>query len=205
LWPLLLDALDDDDAAYRPWGNGEVRPADMSSPGDHDPAALLAGWWDGQAEGDAGALAPHGRQWPGRAAVPPARVDPDRVADGLAEQVPAGHGTVRLGLVAAPRGADAPTVVGWDGPLDHTGDTARISAVLRDWEDRFGARVVSVGFATLLLSVAAPPTTTREALAVAAEHVAFCPDNVRQGHAPQTLAGYADRIVGDHSWVFWWD
>ena len=55
---------------------------------------------------------------------------------------------------------------------------AEISAVLRDREQRFGARVVAAGFSTLLLSVAAPPTTREKALAVAAEHFAFCPDNV---------------------------
>ena len=178
-----------------------------------------AGWWaDHTAEDEEDALspaerlavtAPYGRQWPGLASSPPSRTDAataaDRTADGLAEQLLAGHESMRLGLVAANRGADALAVVGWTGPANYTADTAEVSAVLRSWEDRFGARVVGVGFATLLLSVAAPPTTREEALAVAAEHFAFCPDNVWQGSEPQTLAGYADRLVGDHSWAFWWD
>jgi hypothetical protein len=206
LWPLLLDALDDEEEAYRPWGNGEVRPNDMSSPGDHSAAEVLAGWWRENTEDDLPeVVAPYDGSWPGQAPAPATRLDPDHVADGLAERVFAGHSTLRLGLVATGRGADAVTVTGWDGPVNHVDDTAEISAVLRDWEDRFGARVVGVGFATLLLSVAAPPTTIEEALPVAAEHFAFCPDNVWQGHAPQTLAGYANRIMNDHSWTFWWD
>ncbi|WP_199443750.1 DUF4253 domain-containing protein [Umezawaea beigongshangensis] len=215
LWPLLLDALDDEDEEYRPWGNGEVLPGDMSFPGEHDPAALLARWWaahTGENEHDGlspaerlAATAPFGRQWPGTSPARPARIDPDRIADDLAEQLLAGHGSMRLGLVAAERGADALTVAGWTGPTNHTDDTAEVSAVLRDWEERFGARVVGVGFSTLLLSVAAPPATHEEALAVAAEHFALCPDNVWQGDEPRTLAAHAERIVGDHSWVFWWD
>ncbi|HWO64113.1 MAG TPA: DUF4253 domain-containing protein [Umezawaea sp.] len=210
LWPLLLDALDDEDDDYRPWGNGEVLPGDMSSPADHDPVALLKGWWadhSEEGEGDAPSplTAPYGRVWPGLSRTPAPRIDPDAVADGLAEQLLAGHGSMRLGLVAADRGADALAVSGWTGPMNYTNDTAEVSAVLRNWEDRFGVRVVGVGFATLLLSVAAPPSTYVEALAVAAEHFAFCPDNVLQGPSPQTLAAYAERLVDDHSWAFWWD
>ncbi|MFI9815162.1 DUF4253 domain-containing protein [Saccharothrix variisporea] len=200
LWPLLLDALDDDAEDYRPWASGEFAPGEMSSPAAHDPAALLADWWTRHADP---ATTPHGTRWPGSAPAPAAVGDPDRIADGLAEHLLAEHPSMRLGLVAADRGADALTTVGWFGPAEHTDDTAEISAVLRSWEDRFGARVVGVGFSTLLLSVAAPPTTPDAALAVAAEHFAFCPDNVWQGVSP--LTAYAEHLVGDHSWSFWWD
>ncbi|XVS62228.1 DUF4253 domain-containing protein [Actinosynnema sp. CA-299493] len=215
LWPLLLDSLDDEDEEYRPWANGEVLPGDMSSPGGHDPEALLARWWAWNTDDDpddsltpaerSAVTAPFGRTWPGSASTPPLDADPDRIADGLAGQLLAGHPSLRLGLVAAGRGADALTAAGWTGPTNHIGDTAEVSAVLRGWEDRFGARVVGVGFATLVLSVAAPPRTRESALAIAAEHFALCPDNVWQGEAPHTLAAYADRLVNDHSWTFWWD
>jgi hypothetical protein len=110
----------------------------------------------------------------------------------------------RFGLFAAPRGADAITSAGWLGPVNHTGDTGLLSAVLRSWEDRFGARLIGAGFATLQVSVAAPPSSLEEALPVAAEHFAFCPDNVWQG-SEGTLAGYAERLVGEETWHFWWD
>jgi hypothetical protein len=78
-------------------------------------------------------------------------------------------------------------------------------SVLRSWEDRFGIRVVALTFDQLVLSVAAPPTTQAEAEAVAAEHFAFCPDNIAQGHH-ETLQEYAaHEIVGRRIWSFWWD
>ncbi|MEJ2856879.1 MULTISPECIES: DUF4253 domain-containing protein [unclassified Saccharothrix] len=203
LWPLLLDALDDQAEDYRPWGSGEFVPGEMSSPDEHDPAALLADWWAQYAEPAEPTTAPFGARWPGLAPAPDEVGEPDAVADGLAEHLLSEHRSMRLGLVATDRGADALTNVGWFGPANYTNDTAEISAVLRSWEDRFGARVVGVGFSTLLLSVAAPPTTPEAALAVAAEHFAFCPDNVWQGVSP--LTAYAERLVGDHSWSFWWD
>ncbi|MHA4814087.1 DUF4253 domain-containing protein [Streptomyces aculeolatus] len=83
-------------------------------------------------------------------------------------------------------------------------DTAAFAAVVRDWEDRFGARVVGVGFSTLHLSVAAPPAGIEDAVAVAAEHFAFCPDNVWQG-THDNLTDYAENLVNLNCWDFWWD
>ena len=74
---------------------------------------------------------------------------------------------------------------------------------LRKASERFGARVVGIGFNTLDLSIAAPPATTAHALRVAAEHWTFCPDSILQG--PGTLADYAEQIVGQNAWSFWWD
>jgi hypothetical protein len=193
LWPLLLTHLRD--APARPWVEGELFPGDMSDPAAHDPVALLSAWWPADADG----------AWPGLA--PAAAVDP-AVADATADREAAGllasRTPWRLGLVAAERGADALTVVGWGGPANHAGDTAQISAVLRSWEDRFGARVVGAGYDRLFLSVAAPPATAGEALAVAAEHFAFCPDNV-WGSGDGRLPGYAARLIGAPAWQFWWD
>ncbi|WP_327003468.1 DUF4253 domain-containing protein [Dactylosporangium sp. NBC_01737] len=195
LWPLLLTPLDGD--AARPWVEGELVPDDMSDPAEHDPAHLLSSWWSQTATGNAA--------WPGLA--PATTTDgadvakADATADREAAALLASRRPWRLGLVAAGRGADAPTVAGWDGPANHTDDTAHISAVLRSWEDRFGARVVGLGFAELFLSVAAPPATADDALRVAAEHFAFCPDNVSE----QPLAEYAAGLVGMPAWHFWWD
>ncbi|MFI5524237.1 DUF4253 domain-containing protein [Streptomyces platensis] len=97
------------------------------------------------------------------------------------------------------------TAAGWAGPCNYDNDTAKFSAVARDWEHRFGARVVAVGFRTLHLSVAAPPVDEHHALLVAAEHFAFCPDTIWQGSSPYTLTAYAERITGAHHWDFWWD
>ncbi|MGX1368278.1 hypothetical protein RKD19_003637 [Streptomyces canus] len=111
----------------------------------------------------------------------------------------------RLALVPARRSADIPAAIGWTGPMNYEDDTARICAILRDWEDRFGIRVIALTFDQLVLSVAAPPTTKDAAEAVAAEHFAFCPDNITQGDH-ETLAAYAEHAVrGRRVWSFWWD
>lgn len=129
---------------------------------------------------------------------------PDATALQCAARLLSQDRPLRLGLVAADRGADALAAAGWTGPLNYTNDTGQIAAIVRSWEDRFGARVVGVGFADLYVSVAAPPATLDEALAVAAEHFAFCPDNIRQSH-PHTLTAYASRLVRTSTWEFWWD
>ena len=207
LWPLLLDALDTDDGEFRPWGSGELYPERSSAPGGHDPAALLAAWWHGNTEdgGRSAVTAPYGQHWPGLAPPGVPGADPDRVAGLYAEALVSANPSMRLGLVAAGSGADALTVVGWGGPVNHTDDTGEISAVVRDWERRYGVRVVGVGFATLLLSVAAPPADRDGALRVAAEHFAFCPDNVWQSDCAGALELYAEQLVGAPFWGFWWD
>ncbi|MEV7245672.1 DUF4253 domain-containing protein [Streptomyces sp. NPDC093248] len=194
----------------------ELMPGDMSYPGDHDPEEVLAEFWGGEeAEDDPEAgfdeelgelLEPFGAAWPGLAPPGVLTADPGtraaQVADSLAE------GTwlkdTRLALVPSRRSADIPAAIGWAGPLNHENDVARLCAVLRSWEDRFGIRVVALGFDVLVVSVAAPPSTLADAEALAAEHFAFCPDNVTQG-GPDGLRGYAESLVDEPSWTFWWD
>jgi hypothetical protein len=215
LWPLLLDSLDPHDADFRPWGCGELSPERMSSPDGHDAEELLARWWQDHTATDEGddlltaeerlaVTAPFGRTWPGTAPGRAIPVDPDGVAEHYARAFLAQNPHARLGLVPALRGADALTAVGWDGPANYGIDTATFSAVVRSWEDRFGVRVVGVGFCTLHLSVAAPPSGLEEALAICAEHFAFCPDTVWQG-AHRDLAAYAEHLIDLNCWEFWWD
>lgn len=146
--------------------------------------------------------APYGTRWPGLAPDRKLAADPDSMALQYAAHLLSQERPLRLGLVASGRGADALAATGWTGPLNYTGDTGQIAAIVRSWEDRFGVRVVGVGFADLYVSVAAPPVNLDEALPVAAEHFAFCPDNIWQGR-PHTLTGYASRLVGINSWEFW--
>jgi hypothetical protein len=83
-------------------------------------------------------------------------------------------------------------------------DTAApLTAVLRLWEDRFGASLLHVGFDLVDLLVERPVTSPDAALAVAAEHYAFCPDNVGQGAG--SIREYAAGLAGAARWSFWWD
>ncbi|MFI9771898.1 DUF4253 domain-containing protein [Streptomyces sp. NPDC052415] len=215
LWPLLLTSLNSRDNDFRPWDCGELSPERMSSPDDHNPEELLIRWWHDYTATDEdddlrstaellAVTAPFGRTWPGTAPGRSIAADPDGIAEQYAHAFVEQNPLARLGLVSAPRGADALTGAGWNGPANYDNDTATFSAVVRSWEERFGARVVGVGFSTLHLSVAAPPSGLDDALLIAAEHFAFCPDNIWQG-AQRDLAAYAEHLIDLGSWEFWWD
>ncbi|MFD5160473.1 DUF4253 domain-containing protein [Streptomyces hawaiiensis] len=208
LLPVVLETGDGHGGPDR-W---ELMPGEVSYPGDHDAEEVLAEYWEEHAA--------RGEAWPGPAEPLPEDRDhdqerdhdqdrdPDSVALGIVDALLDDGGPFkdpRLALVPARRSADIPTAIGWTGPAHHEDDTARLSAVLRSWEDRFGIRLLTLGFDHLLLSVAAPPTTPSAARAVAAEHFAFCPDNIHQGTDP-TLRAYAEhQVLNQRTWHFWWD
>ncbi len=202
LWPVLLDDT------TQPWTAGQIAPEPAIEIDTYDPAAFLAEVWaDHRAAvgpgDDLPELAPYGRQSPGLAAPGTPLTDPGAAADACAAALTEPGGTARLGLVAARRSADVPAIMGWQGAIHHNEWIGPLAAVLRGWEDRFGARPVRLGFNTLEVSVAAPPRDLEHAVHVAAEHWAFCPDNIWQG--PGDLTGYAEQIIGRMTWSFWWD
>jgi hypothetical protein len=199
LYPLLLEPLDGD--ADRPWHAGELSPRSVGAVDALTAEGVLRRFWAQVTDDDDDGIDLPYPSWPGPAPRVDGLADPDEVASERARRL--GAEGVLLGLVPAARGADAPAVCGWDGPCNHTGHPQEISAVLRSWEDRFGVRVVRVGFDTLSLSVAAPPTTIEQARHVSAEHHAFCPDNIWQGGV--TFEEYATGLLGSAHWSFWWD
>jgi hypothetical protein len=214
-WPLILGEIKN--APGYPWTTGELDLSLVTSrPADHDADALLAGWWSTYTAADddddmlpsaerRAVTAPFDR-WPGPAPAGSLQEDPDVRAAEFADHLITDNWltTPRLGLSTSTRGAHAPADLGWGGPLNYENDTAQFSAVLRTWEDRFGVRVVGLGPSNLYLSVAAPPVDAGHALHVAAEHFAFCPDNVWQS-CTTTLVSYAKTITGRAWWSFWWD
>ncbi|SDQ34536.1 protein of unknown function [Thermostaphylospora chromogena] len=199
LWPVLLEE------SVQPWSAGQIAPDPPEEIDFYNPAMFMAevwaDWVEQAAEDQIDNLAPYGRRCPGLAPPGVLMADPGYVADWYAGLL-AERGAP-LGLAAVNRGADALAVMGWQGALHHNEWTAPLAAVVRSWEDRFGVRVIGMGFNTLELSVAAPPVTPEHALHVAAEHWAFCPDSVFQG--PGTLVEYAEEIRGRNAWSFWWD
>lgn len=184
----------------------DLDPAGTSYPGDHDAEDVLGEVWDAYAQDELDT----DTAWPGLAPAPVVGGpdSPETLAAEMADML-TDDGmpleNARLALVPARRSADIAAAIGWSGPLNHENDVARLCAVLRSWEDRFGIRVVALGFDTLTVSVARPPTTGEEALALAAEHFAFCPDNIHQS-AQDSLEKYAsDALLGRETWSFWWD
>jgi hypothetical protein len=206
LWPLLaLDAHGRDD----PFGV-DAEYDQITTVEQHDSNAFLAECWeavtedelDGEVDTELGHLDLVGARWPGLTPAPDQQGPVELFADQYADLLSTGR--ARLALVPATDGAHALTAVGWTGPLNHDNDTARFAAVVRDWQTRFGATVVGLGFDILHLSIAAPPVTLDVALRVTAEHIAFCPDNIWQSNT-DTFRKYAEAIMGANCWEFWWD
>ncbi len=192
LWPVLLE-----DSA-QPWSAGQIAPEPTSEIDNYDPDAFMAEVWAEWTHPPMD-VEPFGRYSPGTAPAGVRREDPDAAADRFAASL-----TGRpLGLVRAARGADVLTAIGWQGARHHNPWTAPLSAVVRGWEERFGARVVGIGFDTLDLSIAAPPMTYRHARHVAAEHATFCPESIVQGGGG--IIEHAEEIIGRESWSFHWE
>jgi len=214
LLPVLLESETMQDGQFARW---QLDPGMMSYPGDHDAEEFLADCWtsyladeDYDEDDLIELVAPYGPEWPGLAPALAPEADSDR-ADTVAAEITAelvGTGQLdnpRVALVHARRSADIPAAMGWSGALNHENDVAALCAVLRSWEDRFGLRLVALGSDTLTATVAAPPRTEEEAEAIAAEHFAFCPDNITQGHF-ETLRDYAHKaLLAKPTWHFWWD
>ncbi|MGX9888460.1 DUF4253 domain-containing protein [Streptomyces sp. NPDC002276] len=231
LLPVLLDL----GSAQGGLDNWELRPDEVSYPGDHDAEEVLEEFWEEYAADELApaqdpaarqaaveavgplfgeealrdeTVAPYDAEWPGLAPATEPDADPDDRATEIADFLAEDESPLKephLALVPARRSADIPAAIGWSGPVNYEGDVARLCAVLRSWEDRFGIRVVALTFDRLVLSVAAPPTTPEQAEAVAAEHFAFCPDNITEGDV-ETLRSYArQEVLGQLVWYFWWD
>jgi hypothetical protein len=169
-----------------------------------DAATVLTGRYPGGCLYHPDCMAPFGKDFPGYAAPTATRalLTRDEVVDAAVEEA-AGPFSSLLGLVPVSRPADVPAATGWIGMWNSWDDPVAVSAVLRSWEDRFGAVLVRMNSATLELAVAAPPWERSECLAVAAEHYAFC-DDTYQGN-PGTLRDYANLLRGNPRWSFWWD
>ena len=154
--------------------------------------------WEDQEE-TAELLAPFSRSFPGMAPA----------TDGLAslagpeEAVASLDEPMRIGLVLASRPADTLVSIGWQGAANYHGTAAPLTVVLRSWEERFGATVMHVGFDTVDLLVERPALSRQAALAVAAEHFAFCMDNIYQGAG--SIRRYAAGLPGTAIWSFWWN
>jgi hypothetical protein len=210
LWPLIVEGLDGD--LERPWLEGEFdlpegEPGDVletlrqfqAEPAEGMPAsepvfavAELAGLAGGAKEDGAEAGPTH----------PVLRLAaPGRSESGPVELVSEDPISALL-LVPVARPADVLWRLGWLGAVNYGFTGAELSAVLRSWEDRFGAVITHLGFDVLAVQVAAPPTDPAELEALAVEHYAFCPDNIDQSGI--SLAKYAAQLES-MPWSFWWD
>lgn len=102
-----------------------------------------------------------------------------------------------------------PTRMGWETPAYlKFGDPDICSsdehiAMLKYWQERYGAEPVVMTHDTIEMQVAKPPTDRDSALDLAREQFAYCSDIVGQGTV--TLDALAAELLGGTVWFFWWD
>jgi len=196
---LLTDSEKDEDYFFS-------GPADLAALDHLDATEVLAERWerrmpsDGEEDSDqlAAIRGPFSSEFPGLAPPEDAKLSMAQLYAALRSLPDA-----PIGLVPARRAADVLPTVGWCGS-DQFQTPLPVAAVLRSWEARFGARLLTVGpGAQIRLLVERPPQTTEAAQAIAAEHFAFCDECAGQGlrHIPKITAS----LVNAPTWTFWWD
>jgi Domain of unknown function (DUF4253) len=194
----------------RPWDSGELSgPYPLADADGLDVPELLAENWEDSLEHDEDdpweleQIAPFSWGFPGMAPAADKPLSRAEVAAALGQLGPA-----RLGLVPASRPADVLMLTGFSGMANGFGTPAEFTAVLRSWEERFGAVLFQVGFADVRLLVTRPPRTQRVAEAVAAEIYTmsneFWPIE-RPGTALTTVGEIAAYVKDAPFWGFWWD
>jgi Domain of unknown function (DUF4253) len=210
LVPFLLEGLGNTTA--RPWESGELDgSADISELDHIDAASVLEGLWAGKThvghteEWDqdkdpetVALIETEIRQFPGLAPASDEPLDPATVA-GVLAALPA----ARIGLVPAPRPADVLPLIGWFA-ADQFANALPVAAVLRSWEDRFGATLLQVGFSKIRLLVRRPPRTAETARRIAAEQYAFSSER-HHALSDDNISGITAGLAGTPIWTFWWD
>jgi hypothetical protein len=91
-------------------------------------------------------------------------------------------------------------MLGWNDALVTAVPRA---AVLRSWEDRFGARLLRVGLAEFSVLARRPPRALESARHVAAEQWAFC--NEFGGTGLRDVPSITASLMNSPIWTFWWD
>ena len=190
------------------------KPQDPREADRVDVGALLENLWRGSVWADVDdpeameRWSPFSLEWPGLAppeSTPLTSAERQQALGVMLPQIRQEHAETpdaQIGLVAASRPADVLAVIGWDGLVNHGESLVPLTAVLRSWEDRFGARLIDVGAADLRLFVERPPRTLEAAQLLAAEQVFLADDCI---HGARDIPDIANRLVNGPIWTFWWD
>jgi Domain of unknown function (DUF4253) len=212
LMPILLASMRGHET--RPWDEGELYlRCDLAAVDQLNAATVLAQCWASKApspreferepEFFAHWFPPFGVGFPGLAPG-----QDQALTKAELERALSWFGPARIGLVPAFRPADVLALVGFNGTANGYGTPELLSAVLRSWEDRFGAVLIEVGFAHIRMLVRRPPRILPDARAVAAELRIMCdefwPIN-RPGIAVCDVRGIAAHTLDIPIWSMWWD
>jgi len=206
-WPLLLDP---DASSYFTAGIG------AAARGDNDAAAraelldkanrldgeqLLAEWGRRRLEDFGEKVAQHARdELNGRGVWPPGPRRQPKLLYSLARN---DTQEVLVALVPAKQPWEIPAVIGYGGwnyyptPEDHV-------AILRYWNDRYGAELVAMTGTTVELTVRRPPRTRRQALALSWEYFVYN-DGYYDYYGAEDITQLAAGLLGADTWIAWWD
>ncbi len=135
-------------------------------------------------------------EWPGER-VPKGEISLHR--DVLSRQV---RPVCTIGLAEVDAPWKLPAVLGYGGWNDCPMPEVHC-AFFRHWADRYGAEPVGVSHDVIECTVAQPPQTEEEAMALAWEQYWYCYDIVEQGC--ETISVLAASLIRSPYWYFWWD
>lgn len=76
-------------------------------------------------------------------------------------------------------------------------------SVLRYWNEKYGADIITLTHDVIECTVSRPPTTKEEAMELAREQFIYCSDIVFQG--TESLSALAATLLNGKTWYFWWD
>lgn len=76
-------------------------------------------------------------------------------------------------------------------------------AVMRHWQTKYGAEIVSMTADVIECRVGKPPRDEKSAVNLAWEQYLYCSDIVEQG--VDTIAALAASLYDSDYWFFWWD
>lgn len=109
--------------------------------------------------------------------------------------------TCYLGLMPARASWEVPAVLHFGSRADCPA-SAEHASVLARWERMYAAEIVGMTHATLELTVGHPPSEREQALALAYEQLAYCPNVVVQGTL--TIERLAATLLNGRVWFFGW-
>jgi hypothetical protein len=109
---------------------------------------------------------------------------------------------VKVALMPASRGWEVPAVLSY-GDWNACPAPELHVAMLKRWNDLYGAELVSISFDIIETWLPRPPKDREAALALAREQFWYCGDIVTQGTG--TIERLAATLIDSSTWYFWWD
>jgi hypothetical protein len=109
-----------------------------------------------------------------------------------------------VALVPAEHGWQIPAMTGF-GDFNNCPPPAVHSAILRRWHERYGAELTCMTYCGFELILARPPSTRREALALALEYAGYCQDGSDNLYGAETVPALAAALLDADCLITWWD